>query len=290
MDALPSYSDNFLLNFHNQDQAQKQSVSNSLAVWNEELQREQERIIEWQDSFQRNDLADFTPPMSSGLNCLMVGGEGFGGDNIKLPWEEEAEANVTPLRITTEEYRSNDDSEPLVKSTRKMDKHDSDESSRTQPSHPVIIGTAPLAVAKNENDDARSQTAASSSSIRVKDPTKAAAVYDCIVDQGLMDAVIALRSVPSGSSEEDNENNKSAIQELLYEAATAIREHGIYVLVTKSLSQETRTILEECSQVAGFEWHFELDGISGEDQVVSVGRRFCNGEMPKVGRLSRFQP
>ena len=110
-----------------------------------------------------------------------------------------------------------------------------------------------------------------------------------------MDAVLALRSGneedPHGtSSSSTSYNNKSAIQELLYEAATAIREHGIYVLVTKSLSQETRSILEECSQVAGFEWHFELDGISGEDQVVSVGRRFCTGEMPKVGRLSRFQP
>lgn len=259
IDALPSYSDDFLLNFHNKDQEQKQSVSNSLAIWNEELQREQERIIEWQDSFQRNGLADFTPPMASGLNCLMVGGEGLGGDSIKLPWEETADANITPLRITTEMNGNNDASKiPQQKS--------------------VTVQTAPIVI--SDTDSSPNDTV-SSSAIRVVDPNKAAAVYDCIVDQGLMEAVLGL----SGSSE-----TKPAVQELLYEAATSIREHGIYVLVTTSLSQDIRDILEECSQMAGFEWQFELDGISNDGQVVSVGRRFCTGEMPKVGRLSRFQP
>jgi len=62
------------------------------AAWNEEIHSEQATIIEWQDSFQRNDLADFTPPMSNGLNCLMVGGdfdvyedETDGTRRLKLP-------------------------------------------------------------------------------------------------------------------------------------------------------------------------------------------------------------
>mmetsp|Transcript_4963 Transcript_4963/g.7610 ORF Transcript_4963/g.7610 Transcript_4963/m.7610 type:complete len:91 (-) Transcript_4963:381-653(-) len=90
-----------------------------------------------------------------------------------------------------------------------------------------------------------------------------------------MDAVIAL-------------NSPEAVKELLHEAAFAIREHGIYVLVTSTLSAETRKMLEDGTD--GFEWEFELDGISNDTQVVSVARRYCTGEMPKVGRLSRYQP
>ena len=72
------------------------------------IRDQQATIIEWQDSFQRNDLADFTPPMSNGLNCLMVG-DGFdvvndndGNKRLKLPWEEEPEAQITSLRVLPE--------------------------------------------------------------------------------------------------------------------------------------------------------------------------------------------
>ena len=61
------------------------------------------------------------------------------------------------------------------------------------------------------------------------------------------------------------------------------------MLVTEELTQESRDMLEEYGLEAGLEWQFELDGIS-DGQVVSVARRFCTGEMPKVGRLSRYQP
>jgi hypothetical protein len=74
------------------------------------------------------------------------------------------------------------------------------------------------------------------------------------------------------------------------EAAVAIKDLGIYVLVTKELTEDSRRVLEEYGLKAGMEWQFELDGISDDTQVVSVARRFCTGEMPKVGRLSRYQP
>jgi hypothetical protein len=233
-----------------------QVVTNNLAVWNEELQNEQMRIIEWQDSFQRNFFADFTPPMSSGMNCLMVGGEGFGGENIKLPWEEEAEANVTSLYIT-------DNLETTV-----------DIMAASVQSPPPYQPSAPLAKTEPVLDSP--VVINQSSRICFTDPTKAAAVYDCIVDQGLLDAVVEL-------------GDESAIRDLLLEAATAIREHGIYVFVARELSDETRKVLEDCSSLAGLEWSFALDGISDASQVVSVARRYCTGEMPKVGRLSRFQ-
>jgi hypothetical protein len=104
---------------------------------------------------------------------------------------------------------------------------------------------------------------------------KDAAVYDCIVDQGLMRAVL---------------DHEEIVRELLLEAAVALREHGIYVLVTKTLSAETKALLEQHSIEAGFEWNFELDGISDDASQVSVARRFNTGKMPKIGKLSRFQP
>ena len=117
----PSYSDDWLLGFHNKAQDEKQLVTNSLSLWNEEQQREQQNILDWQESFQRNGYADFTPPMSAGLNCLMVGGdidtsyqqqqrqsgetnqpsprEGRVLRADKLPWEEQAEAAITSMRV-----------------------------------------------------------------------------------------------------------------------------------------------------------------------------------------------
>jgi hypothetical protein len=261
----PSYLDELLLGFHNHGQDEMQLETNSLAVWNEQLQEEQRSVKEWQDSFQRNGLADFTPPMSLGLNCLMVGGEDFGGENTKLPWEDKAEATVTPLRISAESIHVTDPAE-----------------SGNGAIKIAMKATPPI---ENENSFTIIKTEAigrdTATSLSVKDPNKAAAAYDCIVDQGLLEAVLAL-------------SDGNAVQELLLETATAIREHGIYVFVSRApLLPQTKALLEECSILAGLEWHFELDGISNMEQsseVVSVARRFCTGAMPSVGRLSRFQP
>lgn len=266
----PSYSDGFLMNFHNQAQDEMQGESNSLAMWNEKLEQEQRSVKEWQDSFQRNGLADFTPPMSFGLNCLMVGGEEFAGQDTKLPWEDEAEATVTPLRLTT-------------KSARAMDEEKDEDGSIALIDTRTLENDSPSPIIKTKavgRDDCDS-TSSPSAGLSRKDPGKAAAAYDCIVDHGLLESVIAL-------------SDDKAVHELLLEAATAIREHGIYVFVSKEpLLPATKALLEESSILAGLEWEFELDGISNTEQsseVVSVARRFCNGAMPEVGRLSRFRP
>jgi hypothetical protein len=346
---LASYSDNWLLDFHNWDQSEKQTVTNSLSVWNEEIRDEQKNIVEWQDSFQRNNLADFTPPMSNGLNCLMVGdrggeGEGDGVNRVKLPWENEPEAKITSLRVLDmEDEDANDDDDDVYLSTTctsSITDTPIATTARTQREEEMETSTAGEEIIitvecddKNENDNdilessnddnnndlisqgsltsamiakwgtngatvrtelivsnskittkaADSTTTSSTTTnnkIRVQDPNKQrAAVYDCIVDQGLMDKVLKL------------ENNHEVVRELLEEAAIAIREYGIYVLVTNGLlTTETRTLLEDCGNKVGMEWEFELDGISNDLEVVSVARRFCAGEMPKVGRLSRYQP
>eukprot|EP00957_Ditylum_brightwellii_P019548 1474758-Ditylum_brightwellii.AAC.1 len=153
----------------------------------------------------------------------MVGGEELGWENIKLPWEDEAEADVTQLRML----------EP------QMDDHHHDDGDTSVTTVPMIRTER-----VHREDSKASSSSSSGGSITVSDPNKKAAQYDCIVDQGLMDAVIAL-------------NSPEAVKELLHEAAFAIREHGIYVLVTSALSAETRKMLEDGTD--GFEWEFELD-------------------------------
>ena len=299
-----SYSDNWLLNFHLWDQNEKQLVTNSLTAWNEVIRDHQATIIEWQDSFQRNDLADFTPPMSNGMNCLMVGDDFDvvddmnGNRRVKLPWEEEPEAQVTSLRVLEESV----DDTLVVNSTGESDEvesavpidddqvvitinsndDDSEDEEQTVPGAIVPKKSTPGTNGQMIRTElvAPSSKAApeSSKGIRSLDANKQAAMYDCIVDQGLMDRILAL------------DNSDQTVRELLEEAAVAIKDLGIYVLVTRELSMESRKILEDYGLKAGLEWQFELDGISDETQIVSVARRFCTGEMPKVGRLSRYQP
>lgn len=296
---LPSYSDNWLLNFHNWDQSEKQLVTNSLAAWNKEILNEQATIIEWQDSFQRNDLADFTPPMSNGLNCLMVG-EDFdvvennndGSRVVKLPWEEQSEAQITLLRVLEESVvgtlkddivtEIEDYGIAATAEIKNDDDHDDDENQLG-----VSLAASPIlerSMGGTNGGMVRTELVShasmfkSSSAICVQDPDKKAATYDCIVDKGLMDRILAL------------ENSHETVRELLEEAAIAIKDLGIYVLLTKDLTEDSRKILEDFGRKTGLEWQFELDGISDGNQVVSVARRFCTGEMPKVGRLSRFQP
>jgi len=296
-----SYSDNWLMNFHLWDQSEKQLITNSLTAWNEVIRDQQATIIEWQDSFQRNDLADFTPPMSNGLNCLMVG-DGFdvvndndGNKRLKLPWEEEPEAQITSLRVLPESVADTRDSvEEIIdksESTVPINGEDDevvitidsgddndDEVVSLAKSGRSTSGTNG-AMIRTELVAPDSATASSSSSaIRSMDANRQAAAYDCIVDQGLMDRILVL------------ENSHETIRDLLEEAAIAIADLGIYVLITKELTEDSRKILQDYGLKAGLEWQFELDGISDDTQVVSVARRFCTGEMPKVGRLSRYQP
>ena len=312
-----SYSDNWLLNFHLWDQSEKQLVTNSLTVWNEVIRDQQATIIEWQDSFQRNDLADFTPPMSNGLNCLMVGDDfdvvdgNDGNRRVKLPWEEEPEAQVTSLRVLEESVvdmdsvgkiaeendggvpingtiknSENDDDGEIIITVNSNDGNNEDEGLSVSGvleegaivPEGLMCGTNGKMVRTQLVSPASTTVTESSSAIRSQDAKKQAAVYDCIIDQGLMGRILAL------------ENSHETVRELLEEAAVAIKDLGIYVLVTKELTVESRRILEDYGLQAGLEWQFELDGISDETQVVSVARRFCTGEMPKVGRLSRYQP
>ena len=162
-----------------------------------------------------------------------------------LPWELEAQAQITALRLLG---AGSEDGDP-----------DNDDSIRTE-----IVFTP--------NADSLMVHAPLTTSSKQRDPE-----YDCIVDRGLMNALLKL----SGG-----DASVATVQDLLHEATAALREHGIYVVTTQqALSPEQKLQLERCSP--GLEWQFDLDGISDQQTVVSVGRRYCTDSMPSVGRLSR---
>jgi hypothetical protein len=273
-----SYSDNFLLDFHNLAQQEYQSMTNKLRPWNDELKAEQCTYVEWQDSFHRNGLSDFCPPMSSNLHCLVVG-QGMEGQPRatkgppvpipKLPWEEAAEAAITSLHLLNNDSMSLE--EPLATVVASND---------AEPATAPIIRVERVTsrdeatTTTNHEDSTWSISSSSSPSRQQK-----AAIYDCIIDQGLMEAVLAL-------------DKEQAIHELSMEVATSLCEHGIYVLITpQPLTQQQQNWLQASGMAAGLEWEWELDGISDPQklrQVVSVARRFHTGIMPKVGKLSRY--
>jgi hypothetical protein len=251
----PSYSDDWLLDMHNAVQGTKQLITNAVTPYNEKLEEEatEASILEWQEAFQLNGLADFTPPMTAvGMNCLMVGAD-IDAPNpnqrnhfqTKLPWEEEAGADITNLMVVLDE-----DGSSSTKS----------HASGIIPIHTKLVPRAATAAAEL------------SSCLTVR---KEAAVYDCIVDQGLLGSVL---------------DQPEQVKQLLREAAIALREYGIYVLTTHDLTKQHQTLLESLTNDCGLEWQFELAGVSDDCTQVSVARRFNTGAMPKVGRLSRYQP
>jgi hypothetical protein len=309
--GTPSYSDNFLLDFHNQAQTEKQSTTNSLKLYNSLLQQEQAQISEWKDSFDRNGFADFTPPMTDGLNCLMVGDGVFSTANtkttssnnndddrcsssemtrntaptagiMKLPWEEERGAHITAMEVVRVD--PNSDLQSVTTASRSLPTSSSSSSEITFDTRPITTnGDGP-----QSNDDDNDEPL-NSRRMMVSDPNRPASVYDCIVDQGLMDSVLSVAATTTPYHEGTPcTSNTEALEELIFEAATAIREHGIYVLVTSksNLSQDVRKLLDELGRDVGLEWMFELDGISDDDRVVSVARRYCTGAMPPVGKLA----
>lgn len=254
--GVPSYSDSWLLRQHNQAQREYQVKTNSLAEYNAKLKEEQENIREWQEAFQRNGLADFTPPMSFGLNCLMVGADD--AQVLKLPWEDEAQASITSLSSIP----------VLVDINVDQDGDDDDDS-------PMDITLVPA----DRNDPPVQPSSANGLSVA---PKGGAAVYDCIVDEGLL-ASILMRS-------SSNKGNVQTMRDLLNEAAVETREHGIYVVKTygsQQLNDENKELLKVLGKEAGFEWEFELDGISDDHEQVSVARRYNTGVMPRVGKLAK---
>jgi hypothetical protein len=199
----------------------------------------------------------------------------------KLPWEEVPEADITSLEIV---MPTNDETMWMLKPQTKKQEQEENDNLNTIDS----ITSTQLMTKQNKNNlhhHPATNDADVSSSTGLRVAKEYAAVYDCIIDQGLLGAVV---QIPSKKEQQDT-TTEVAVQQLLSEASLALREHGIYVLLTQQLSYTTMSLLEKYSHQTGLQWQFKLDGISNNTTQVSVARRYNTGAMPSFGKLSRFQ-
>ena len=234
-----AYNDDALFNFHMMTQQQKirdytasDYYIDTKSLWN----------LAWHDSFVRNGLSDFVPPLTNDLNVLVVGES---GDMKEVSIEEDSPAieGDDALLTSLPEEQSQDSSCSFLAAV-----FDDD---------------------KNRNEDGyRNRISGGESSTDL-----AFVTYDCIMDKGLLGDLLS-----RGDHELDDdrgsadENNKEEVGRLLWEATKRIKDMGIYTMSTPPLSESTKQYLTELGGILGLQWVFDLDGISDENLSVSVAR------------------
>ena len=203
---------------------------------------------EWHDSFVRNGLVDFVPPLTEHLDCLLLG-QGLRTSSRQLP----GDAYVNELQL---------ESDVATHQVGSMERAVKQATSGVHPS------TSSLMELLLHND-------------QLLKPTMDPPQYDCILDRGLMNEL--LHSSPGKEAD---------VGLLLLEATRRIREHGVYVLITRpgALSSTMKEFLVDMGIVLGLQWRFDLDGISDDEINVTVARRYFTGELPPVGRLAARIP
>lgn len=266
-----SYNDDALFNFHMMTQAQKirdysamESYVNTQSLWN----------LAWHDSFVRNGLSDFVPPLTDTLNVLVVGNRyqgPTGGGEIDVLVETEEE-DAKPSTATT-----SSSSAPIAPAATSKEKSadSTDEVTSLQKSQDSSCSFLAAVFDDNSNILEGDDESNDNSSNDVLD----LASYDCIMDQGLIADIISASSSPDGDG--NSNKNKQEMTRLLYEATKRIREMGIYVANTPPMSDGTKDYLRNLGQLLGLQWEFDLDGISDDNLTVSVARKF--GSCPTIG-------
>jgi hypothetical protein len=238
---------------------------------------------EWHDSFVRNDLADFVPPLTSFLNCLLIGGDDDDDDGLDGGGGSSSSSSHMPhsrLEGTAQAHANE-----LLKN---------DTSSIRYAGQ--ATKAAAVVVPKENSDRAEEissllfgESSRPTSDLLIphlSEPVSPPSDFDCILDRGLMDELVAIaRSSSSGSSFV----SMDAVGQLFLEATRRIKEHGVYVVVTKNgmLSADVQDYLVSAGELLGMEWKFDLDGISDDETSVSVARKYFSDELPTVGRLAR---
>lgn len=248
-----SYNNGVLSAFHRRTQQEKISnyVAQSTYVNTDELWN-----LAWHDSFLRNDLADFVPPLTDHLNVLMVGDNNNNSQTEQLP---SSLSLIDSKDMRTPAPRLLSESAAL--SLQVVE----------DPSSFLSALLHPESDPEQYNHDSKSTPSSALGS----------ATYDCILDHGLVDELL-LSSDPQQPSD--------TITRLLLEATRRIREHGVYIVLTRQpFDDSMKLYLESVSELLGLQWHFDLDGISDETVSVSVARKFFKGELPSFGKLSRAQ-
>ena len=268
----------------------------------------------WHDAFVRNDLVDFTPPLTDFLFCCMIGNDSDNSSLLpspvagRLPWENQrepsssyADLSISPTVSEPQDVDNKSSSLSWITKQRQQEAEDD----------PVVAGIA----------------------------SKGMFRYDCIFDTSLMNTILKrdesgedhVSSFDLGQEnyasatvvdEGDNDETSSTlsfandypakgerqqqhlqhlsmfqqfaeVQTLLQQATQALQEHGIFVTLTSQRpSAAVCEYLRQTGPSMGLQWHFDLDEINDSDEgmYVSVARKYFTGDLPPVGTLARPMP
>ena len=203
---------------------------------------------EWQDSFLRNGLADFCPPLcNNDLNVLVLPNpQSYADDTILLVGEAFNENSLV--------VNDSDCTIGFSPSTARRDSIEQPHSLRESPDIRV---------------------SSSSQNLQIHQPR-----YDVILDNGLFESFLQEMKTYNATLPEKQlwlADESSAFYQAL---SRSLHEHGIYAVFThQSIPQAAQAELERAGQSMGLQWNFDLDGISNDRQSVSVARRFSTAEL-----------
>lgn len=256
-----AYNDDALFAFHMMTQRQKirdyaamDTYVNTASLWNQA----------WHDSFVRNGLTDFVPPLTDSLSVLVVGDRYRGpaaDGGMQVVSDDDTSAAISAGSIGGD-----------IDGSTEIDSANNNESGGLGDSSCSFLA----AVFGDENNMSLNNNDGSDDSGGKRGSALGQVSYDCIMDQGVIANLCADLSNEISDSSECNLD----MARLLYEATKRLRDMGIYVATTPPLSARTKECLMEMGESFGLQWEFDLDGISDENQVVSVARKHYAGELP----------
>lgn len=263
-----AYNDNALFNFHMMTQAQKirdysamDTFVDTKSLWNSA----------WHDSFVRNGLADFVPPMTGQLNVLVIGGQinaadeqslidgkiyALDGDDVGA---QHGSADLGSAKVSMENVGG------VLKSTQMKTDRSIQHYVQKDSSCSFLSSIFDNGIKTIDSDDS-------------KDNALDFTTYDVIMDEGLIADLVQSQS---NADKDISSKNKQDVARLLFQATKRIREMGIYVANTSPMTLDTKEYLENLGEMLGLQWEFDLDGISDENSSVSVARKF--GSCPNIG-------
>jgi len=229
------------------------------------LELDEDNWKEWHYSFSRNGLTDFLPQFSDHISCLVIdttaslSNNDNQKDQIKTTLSSSSEAESTRLP-----WQHDDDSQAtssIMNLPISMSHHGDDglqvDAQRNQQMMTVDSITASIANMVDGDDEN---------------------AFDCILDGGVLNAVIS--SLPPTVTWHSRSGPPALLDlaNLMKEATQTIREFGIYVAITESsIPDHAKEYLNSMGDVMGMQWKFDLDGLSNDEYVVSVVRKYYTG-------------
>lgn len=249
--------------------------------------------LAWHDSFVRNGLSDFVPPLTDNLNVLIVGNNS-GDDNISTGTttgeSEGAEVARMDMMSDAAVVKEDNTTDPIIDAqteTIEAASTNNDDDERTtlaQEQQTQDSSCSFLAAVFDDNADDDDDI-----SIQKVDESSEEldfVSYDCIMDQGLIADILARGDDQSQIDDEmgtASAKNREEMGRLLWEATKRLSDMGIYVANTRGpLDEDTKEYLTTLGKLLGIQWVFDLDGISDENQSVNVGRysKYLRDELP----------